>query len=235
MLKVRKGMWILRYWTAGCMLKIQHARTNFVYCRGGLKEQGKVSFAFLTGLPLQFMEGATNLMEQPTELKKLAYISVLIAFGIVLNLFEPSFFSVIPGVRIGLANIVSVLALLLFGEGACILTALLRSTIGSLIKGALNPIPLGTSVIGATSAAIVMALIYKLFKRHFSVIGISIIGGIINNFAQFLVVILITRNKAFFYYLPVLLFLGGVSGWIIGILSQLLYNKLKKVNISNET
>lgn len=174
-------------------------------------------------------------MEQPTELKKLAYISVLIAFGIVLNLFEPPFFSVIPGVRIGLANIVSVLALLLFGEGACILTALLRSTIGSLIKGALNPIPLGTSVIGATSAAIVMALIYKLFKRHFSVIGISIIGGIINNFAQFLVVILITRNKAFFYYLPVLLFLGGVSGWIIGILSQLLYNKLKKVNISNET
>jgi len=169
------------------------------------------------------------LTQQPTNLKKLTYISALIALGIVLNFLEPPIFSFIPGIRIGFANIVSVLGLLMFGPLEAITIAFFRTTLGSVIKGALNPIQFWTSFAGGIFAAAVMAAIFKFLKNNFSIVGISIIGGISNNLVQFLVVIAITRNNAFWYYLPLLLFFGGLSGWVIGILSQLIYNKMKTI------
>lgn len=175
------------------------------------------------------LEGIKPLIQQPTNLKKLTYISALIALGIVLNFLEPPIFSFIPGIRIGFANIVSVLGLFMFGEWDAIAIAFFRTILGAVIKGSLNPIQFGTSFTGGIFAATTMALAYKFFKKHFSIVGISIIGGISNNLAQFFVVIAITKNNAFWYYLPLLLLFGGLSGWIIGILSQLIYNKLKTI------
>lgn len=169
------------------------------------------------------------LTQQPTNLKKLTYISTLIALGIVLNFLEPPIFSFIPGIRIGFANIVSVLGLLWFGPLESIVIAFFRTILGSVIKGTLNPIQFGTSVAGGVFSASVMAATYKFFKKNFSIIGISIIGGLSNNLAQFFVVLVITKNNAFWYYLPLLLLFGGLSGWVIGILSQIIYNKMKTI------
>ncbi len=162
------------------------------------------------------------------KLKELIYLSILIALGIVLNLIEPPI-SPIPGSKLGLANIVILLALLFFGESEAIVVALLRAILSAFFKGMLHPIPLFTSVGGSIMAAIAMILVYDLYRKHFSIVGISIIGGIVNNLTQFFIVLYITKNSALWYYLPILLFLGGISGWAIGLITKILYNKTKAV------
>ncbi len=168
------------------------------------------------------------LTQSLTKLQKLLYTSVFIALAIVLNLIEPPIFTFIPGPKLGLANLVTVLVLELFGPYDAIIVTFFRTILGSLMKGTLHPIPFFTSFLGAISATLVMALIYKQTKKYFSIVGISIIGGIVNNLIQFFVVLYITRNNAFYYYLPVLLLLGGISGWIIGVIAQLVYNRITR-------
>lgn len=166
-----------------------------------------------------------NSTQSHINLKKLVYLSVLIALGIVLNIIEPQFLPV-PGAKLGLANIVSLLGILWFGSAAGVVIAFFRTILGSIFRGNLNIIAFGTSFLGGVFAASMMAIVYKFFKKHFSIIGISIIGGIMNNFAQFFFVLAITKNSAFWYYFPILLILGGLSGAAIGVLTQILYNKI---------
>ncbi len=153
---------------------------------------------------------------------------MFIAIAIVLNLIEPPVFSFIPGAKLGLANLSTIVTLYIFGPYDSIIVTFFRVLLGALVKGTLHPIPFFTSFFGGVGSAIIMSAIYVLFKKHFSIEGISVIGGISNNLFQFLVVLFITQNSAFWYYLPVLLLLGGISGWIIGVISKLIYNRLTR-------
>ncbi len=162
------------------------------------------------------------------ELKKITYLSVFIALAIVLNWIEPPLFSFIPGPKLGLANISTVVTLYTFGPLDSILVSFFRIILGAIIKGTLHPIPFFTSFFGGISGALIMAFLYKVCKDKFSITGLSTIGGITNNLVQFVVVLYITKNYAFWVYLPILLLIGGISGWIIGIISNLVYNKLRK-------
>ncbi len=166
-----------------------------------------------------------NSTRQPTNLRRLVHISVLVALAIVLNMVEPNIFP-IPGAKLGLANLMTLLGIVWFGEGPGILIAVLRTTLGSVFKGNLNIIPFGTSFLGGVSAAIVMAIIHRFLRSHFSAVGTSVVGGITNNVAQFFFVLAVTRNAAFWYYLPVLVLVGGASGAAIGVLAQMVYNKV---------
>jgi heptaprenyl diphosphate synthase len=167
-------------------------------------------------------------IQSHTELKKIVYLSVFIALAIILNWIESPVFTFIPGPKLGLANISTVLVLYLFGPIESIVVAFFRIIIGAILKGTLHPIPFFTSFFGGLTGAIMMAVTYKLFRNKFSIMGISTIGGLTNNLAQFFVVLYITKNYAFWAYLPVLLIIGGVSGWIIGAISNLVYNRLEK-------
>lgn len=166
-----------------------------------------------------------NSTQPHINLKKLVYLSVLIALGIVLNIIEPQFLP-IPGAKLGLANIVSILGIIWFGGISGVIIAFFRTTLGSIFRGNLNIIAFGTSFFGGVFAVSIMAFTYRFFKKHFSIIGISILGGIANNIAQFFFVLALTKNAAFWYYFPILLILGGVSGGAIGMLAQILYNKI---------
>ncbi len=168
--------------------------------------------------------------QSPTKLKKLLYLSMFIALAIVLNFIEPPIFAFIPGPKLGLANLSTVLVLVIFSPYDAVVVTFFRTIIGALIKGTLHPIPFLTSFLGATIASIIMAVTYKIGKNIFSLAGISAIGGITNNIIQFFVVLYITKNNAFWYYFPVLIVLGGVSGWVIGVIAQLIYNRIRWKN-----
>jgi len=155
---------------------------------------------------------------------------MFIALAIVLNFIEPPIFAFIPGPKLGLANLSTVLVLVIFSPYDAVVVTFFRTIIGALIKGTLHPIPFFTSFLGATIASIVMAVTYKIAKNIFSLAGISTIGGITNNIIQFFVVLYITKNNAFWYYLPILIVLGGVSGWVIGVIAQLIYNRTRWKN-----
>lgn len=167
--------------------------------------------------------------QRPTNLRHLTYLSILVALGIVLNFFETPFLPVIPGAKLGLANFSTLLAMLMFSPFDGVVVAVFRTILGSIMKGSLNPISFGTSFLGGVFAALVMAFLLKFLKKYFSTVGISIVGGISNNLAQFLFVLVLTKNFAFWGYFVPLLVLGGLSGLAIGIITNLSYNELKKV------
>jgi len=73
-----------------------------------------------------------------------------------------------------------------------------------------------------------MIIFYKIGKNKISIIGVSIIGGIINNFAQFMAVYIITNNVYLFLYLPVLIVSGGLAGFAIGFVANLLLKRIKE-------
>lgn len=163
-----------------------------------------------------------------SHLKKIVYLSVLISIGVVLNLIEPPQLF-LPGAKLGLANLSTVLSILLFNGFYGVLVALLRTVIAQIFRGQFIWISFGTSFFGGVSAALVMAVVYHLFKKKISIVGVSALGGIVNNIAQVLFVFAVTRNAVFLYYLFFLIPIGGVSGFIIGVLSQAVYNRLNKV------
>ncbi|MGB9695153.1 MAG: Gx transporter family protein [Caldisericaceae bacterium] len=170
-----------------------------------------------------------QLTQRPTNLKHLTYLSILIALGIVLNFFEAPIMSFIPGAKLGLANFSTLLAMLIFSPFDGVIVAVFRTTLGSILKGTLNPISFGTSFLGGVFAALVMAFFLKFLKKYFSTVGISVIGGLSNNLAQFFFVLAITKNVAFWGYFIPLIILGSLSGFAIGIITNLSYNELKKV------
>ena len=73
-----------------------------------------------------------------------------------------------------------------------------------------------------------MAIFYRLFGKKLSIEGLSALGGIANNVVQVLFVYLVTKNTLFLYYALFLIPIGGVAGFIIGILAHIIYNRLAK-------
>ncbi|MBP8612439.1 MAG: Gx transporter family protein [Candidatus Atribacteria bacterium] len=160
-------------------------------------------------------------------IKKVVYLAALIAIGVVLNLVEPiQIFPLLPGAKLGLANISSLLAILLFGGANGVLVASIRTVASIVIRGSLNWISFGTSFFGGVSAALVMAFFYRFFGKKLSIEGLSALGGITNNVVQILFVYLVTKNTLFLYYALFLIPIGGVAGFIIGILAHIIYNRL---------
>jgi len=151
--------------------------------------------------------------------RKMVFLALLVAMGTALHVVE-GMLSIpvpIPGVKLGLANIVTLLAIYLYGFRDGVTVALLRVLLGSLIGGMfLSPgFLLGLS--GALSSALTMTLLLKQ-TRCFSMIGISMAGAVAHNIGQLLVASLLLQNSAVIYYLPLLLLTGIPTGILTGLL-----------------
>lgn len=158
---------------------------------------------------------------------KLIFLSLLISVGLGLHIVEglmPIPFTV-PGAKLGLANIVTVLALMLFGFKEAIIVAAMRSTLGILLGGA--PSGILFSVSGAIVSTILMGVVYKVLKDNISVMGISVLGAVAHNITQLLVASLIVKTFGVFVYLPVLLFLAIPTGIFVGLSAILALRPLR--------
>ncbi|MGB9750426.1 MAG: Gx transporter family protein [Caldisericia bacterium] len=168
-------------------------------------------------------------MEYQNKIRNLIILSVLLASGVALNLIEPPFlYFIAPGVKIGIANIATLFSLYYFGPLYSLLLGFLRPIVVSLIKGNLLTLEFILSFSGSIISTIFMIIFYKIGKKTISIIGVSIIGGIIHNFTQFMVVYIITNNLYLFFYLPVLIVFGGLSGFVIGLICNLLLKRIKE-------
>jgi heptaprenyl diphosphate synthase len=156
----------------------------------------------------------------------MALIAVLIAQAIVLGFIErmiPVNF-IVPGAKLGLANIITLVALyiLTFREttlvlvGRVVLIALLFGSVSSLLY----------SLSGGVLALLGMYLAKKTGK--ISIIGISIIGAVMHNIGQLLMASLVISNLNMFYYLPFLLVFALPTGLIIGLTSRLIIKYLEQ-------
>lgn len=128
----------------------------------------------------------------------------------------------IPGVKLGLANLVVVTALYTLGAKAAFILSIVRILLVAMTFG--NMSTLLFSIAGAILSCIVMILLHKSGK--FSLIGVSLAGGIMHNVGQILVAMFVVHNVRMIYYLPFLLISGVVTGIAIGIVAGLIVRHL---------
>lgn len=150
--------------------------------------------------------------------KKIAYLGIFAAIAIIFGYVESliPFFAGIPGIKLGLAN----LAVLFVLEKYTWKEASLVSSVRILVIGFLfgNMFSILYSLAGAALSLSVMTLMKK--KSGFSILGISVSGGVSHNIGQLLIAALVLQNTGFLYYTPVLLISGVITGLLIGILTQ---------------
>jgi heptaprenyl diphosphate synthase len=161
--------------------------------------------------------------------RRLVYLSLLVALGAVLHLVEGMFPIPLPlpGVKLGLANIVTLFAICLYGLKGGLAVATARVFLGSLIGGVFLSPGFLLALSGAILSTLVMAWLFK-HTTCFSVIGISMAGAVGHNMGQLLAASLILQSSAVFHYLPVLLLAGIPTGFFTGYILKSLLDRLEK-------
>ncbi|HIP06844.1 MAG TPA: Gx transporter family protein [Mariprofundaceae bacterium] len=150
---------------------------------------------------------------------------VLLAIG--LHVFEAALPSLGPWFKFGLANIMTLLALMYLGARAAFTLAIARVIIGSMFIGTLFTPTFFISLAGALTAATVMVLLYKIFPR-ISLISLSVLAAVAHMSGQFVTVeTWFIQQSALYYLLPPLLALSCISGWINGAIATYIWQKLK--------
>lgn len=155
---------------------------------------------------------------------KVAYFGVFTTLALIFSYVEtliPIQFG-IPGVKLGLANLIIVIALYRMKLSEVYLLSIVRVLLAGFIFG--NYFSIIYSLAGGLLSLTVMALLRK--KGGFSVIGVSIAGGVFHNIGQLIIASVIVETFSVMYYVPVLLIAGLVTGLLIGIASDGMLKRL---------
>ncbi len=163
--------------------------------------------------------------------KKLALIAMLVAQAAVLHYLESLFPNPvpIPGVKLGLANIITLVALVVFDFRTALQITVLRTILGSLLAGTLFGMGFFMSFAGAVTATIVMALVLRIFKM-LGMVSISILGAIAHNIGQLIMAAFILHFPGIFLYLPAMLAFSIPTGILTGLLINELVKYIKASN-----
>ncbi len=147
--------------------------------------------------------------------KRIATLSVLCAMGLIMfmveSLFPPLF---LPGAKMGLSNIFSMLAVFMLGPIDGVILVLVRTTLGSIFTGNLSTLLYSMSA-GLVSVAVTSVLVEFIYPK-ISIIAISIVSAVLHNLTQNVVFCLISNTPQMFSYMPWLGLLGIVAGIIVG-------------------
>ena len=130
----------------------------------------------------------------------------------------------IPGVKLGLANLVIVAAIYLFGGKQAFLISIVRIFLSGFMCGNLASIMY--SLAGGLLSLAVMLLLKKTDKL--SILAVSVMGGICHNIGQLIVAMLVVENLKLIFYVPVLLISGFLTGLLIGIVCRVILPAVKR-------
>lgn len=150
--------------------------------------------------------------------KKTAHMGLFLALSMILSYVEsliPFSFG-IPGIKLGLANLVVVLMLYEMGTKEALCVSVLRIVLTGFLFG--NGFSILYSLAGGLLSFLGMFLLKK--SGWFKCITVSTAGGILHNIGQVIVASIVVSNYYIFYYIPVLLIAGTITGFINGLLSQ---------------
>ena len=156
-------------------------------------------------------------------------LGLTIALAMIMSYIEalvPLSFAV-PGIKMGLANIVIIFLLYKFSMKDAILVSIIRVILVSLLFS--NVMAMWYSLAGAALSLSVMWVLKKIDK--FSVIGVSVAGGIMHNVGQIIMAVILLGTEQIALYLPVLIITGTVTGVVIGIVSGLVINRFKNIRL----
>lgn len=158
--------------------------------------------------------------------RRITTYGILIALALILSYVEAQIpaFVAIPGMKLGLTNIVVLTALYSLDSKSAMFINIIRIVIVAILFG--NAMSFAFSIAGGMLSTVVMMLLKK--TNRFRIIGVSAMGGISHNVGQILTAMLLLGTKAIAWYLPVLWASGIFSGVIIGLIGGLVCDRLPK-------
>lgn len=160
------------------------------------------------------------------KVKKVAFLGMSIALAMILSFVESQIPALvaIPGIKVGLPNLVMVFLLYRVGWKETVTVSIIRIILVSILFG--NVQSLSFSIAGALLSLLAMILLKKL--NWFSCITVSVVGGICHNIGQIIAACIWTQTAEVAFYLPVLLISGIVAGAVIGIVAGIIVKRLEK-------
>ncbi len=157
--------------------------------------------------------------------KKIAVLALFTALGLIVfiieNQFPPLF---VPGAKMGLANIFSLAALILYGPAEAFIVVVTRTVLGSLFAGNISMLMYSFSG-GIISLALSCVLMYAVYPRV-SIMSVSIAAAVLHNIVQNTVYVLVTDTPLMFAYMPYLALIGILSGAIVGAVVALIFKRV---------
>lgn len=158
---------------------------------------------------------------------RVAYFGVFTALALIFSYIEtlvPISFG-IPGVKLGLANLIIVIALYKIPLREVYVLSIVRVLLSGVLFG--NYFSIAYSLAGGLLSLTVMALLKK--TGGFSVIGISIAGGVCHNIGQLVVAMIVVETFAMSYYMPVLLVAGLITGFLTGVVADQVLRRISDI------
>ena len=147
--------------------------------------------------------------------KKIAFLGVCTSVALVLAYVEsliPPLYAAVPGIKLGLPNVAIIFVLYRYGVKEAAAVSLVRMAAVALLFG--NPMTFAYSLAGGFLSLAAMALLRKI--NFFSMVGVSVAGGVLHNVGQILMAILLLGTAELGYYLIVLSVTGTISGVFVG-------------------
>ena len=161
---------------------------------------------------------------------RVAYFGVFTALALIFSYIEtlvPISFG-IPGVKLGLANLIIVIALYKIPLREVYVLSIVRVLLSGVLFG--NYFSIAYSLAGGISERYLEQLMALLKKAGgFSVIGISIAGGVCHNIGQLVVAMIVVETFAMSYYMPVLLVAGLITGFLIGVVADQVLRRISDI------
>ena len=162
--------------------------------------------------------------------KKLCFLALMTSLAMVLSYIEmllPPIWPAVPGIKVGLANIVIILLLYKFSFKEAGVVSLVRVCLMSLLFG--SAVMFLYSLGGAVLSLVIMAVLKR--TDWFSSVGVSIAGGVTHNLGQIVVAIIVMQTKEIGYYMIILAVTGTIAGIFIGLLGAILLRYFKKLRL----
>lgn len=161
--------------------------------------------------------------------KKIALLGLCTSVALILAYAEsllPPLFSAVPGIKMGLPNVVIIFLLYRMGVLNAAAVSFVRVLAVALLFG--NPMTFAYSLAGAALSLLGMALLKKI--DFLSTVGVSVAGGVLHNVGQILMAMFLLRTAELGYYLIVLAITGTLSGILIGLCGALAIKRIKLPN-----
>ena len=166
-------------------------------------------------------------MQRDSKVKKTAFCGLVLALALIAGYAE-SLIPVavaIPGIKLGAANSVILILLYMAGIKEAFIVNISRAVLSGFLFGSMSSILYSLS--GAVSSLLIMTLLKKMDR--FSISGVSMAGGVFHNIGQLIMAAWVLETTAVWYYLPVLILSGCVTGLLIGVLTGELRKRIPHI------
>lgn len=165
--------------------------------------------------------------------RRYAVVIILVTNAILISVLE-SLIPIpipVPGIKLGLANIITLIAIVFLPLKDVLLVVTIRCFVVAILTRGI--MMLAFSLTGGILSALAMFLLYKKLSNLFSIKGISILGAIVHNTAQITVASFLLADTVIILYLPVLLVSAVVTGFITGAIGEMAISEIMKKKLFN--